>query len=500
MKDFRQIDKNEILDDLFNNDFVAILIVDKKRNTKIVNSSFCNLFGYSQEELINKNALIYHLNDDNFNNFREIAFDKIIKNEPVSLNYEFKKKDGTTFWAKISGHPAKNKHHVVWMLVDITETVQIRNKLKEQTILLETVINENPNPIVLKNYNAKFILVNKATANLYNATPEDMIGKDDGDYIPDKKLADFFKKNVQEIMNKGETKIVYEDSIDVKTNETRNYMSIKKPFRNSQGEKFILVIANDITELNKKNKELVKKEKLLFQQSKLAAMGEMIGNIAHQWRQPLSSISMLSTGVKLEDELGILKKEDFILAMDNINNTTQYLSQTIEDFSNFFNPQNSNVTTFRIKYLINKSMNLLNSQFKNNNINIIEEINNFEINSFENELIQVLLNILNNSKDALVQIKKNRFIQIKTYSDLEFAYIQIHDNAKGIPLEIIDKIFEPYFTTKHKSQGTGIGLFMAKEIIQKHLNGKISVENKSLKIKKNNYEGALFTIKIPLNL
>jgi PAS domain S-box-containing protein len=500
MKDFRQIDKNEILDDLFNNNFVAIIIVDKKRNTKIVNKAFCSLFGYTQEELINKSTLIYHLNDSNFNDFRKLAVDKIIKNEPVSLDYEFKKKDGSTFWAKISGHPAKNENHVVWMIVDITETMQIKNTLKEQTTLLETVINENPNPIVLKNYDAKFILVNKATAKLYNSTPEEMLGKDDGDYIPDQKLANFFKKNVQEIMNKGETQIVYEDSIDVKTNETRNFMSIKKPFINTKGEKFILVIANDITELNKKNEELVNKEKLLFQQTKLAAMGEMIGNIAHQWRQPLSSISMLATGVKLEDELGILKNKDFISAMDNINNTTQYLSQTIEDFSNFFNPQNSNLSTFSIKYVINKTMNLLNSQFEDKSITVINIIDDFKVKSFENELIQVILNILNNSKDALVQIEENKFIQIKTYCDSEFAYIQIHDNAKGIPLKIIDKIFEPYFTTKHKSQGTGIGLFMAKEIIQKHLNGKISVENNSLEIDDITYQGAIFTIKIPLNL
>ena len=416
------------------------------------------------------------------------------------MSYEFKKKDGSTFWAKISGHPAKNKHHVVWMLVDITETMQIKNELKEQTSLLETVINENPNPIVLKNYDAKFVLVNKATANLYNSTVEEMIGKDDGDYIPDKKLSDFFKKNVQEIMDRNQTQIVYEDSIDVKTNKVRNFMSIKKPFKNNNREKFILVIANDITELNQKNKELVNKEKLLFQQAKLASMGEMIGNIAHQWRHPLSLISMLATGVKLEDEMGILKKENFISAMDNINNTTQYLSQTIDDFRNFFNPQNSKLTTFNIKSLISKTTNLINNQFENKEISIIKIINNFPISSFENELIQIILNILNNSKDALLQIEGHKFIQIKTYNDLEYAYIQIHDNAKGIPPKIIDKIFEPYFTTKHKSQGTGIGLFMAKEIIQKHLNGEITVRNDFLEINNTKYKGAVFTVKIPLNL
>ena len=500
MEKLSQIDKNEILDDIFDNTFVGIAIVSSERIINVVNDAFCKLFGYEKDDILGKSVHMFHIDHDHFINFRDIAFNKIVQNQPVSIEYEFLKKDGTTFWGKVSGNPTRDKNNFLWMLVDISETIEIKNKLKEQTSLLKTVIDENPNPIVLKDYDAKFVLVNKATSELYNSTPEEMIGKDDGDFIPDQKLAEFFKRNVQEIMKSGKTEIVYEDSIDVKTNEVKNYMSIKKPFKNQLQEDFILVLANDVTELNKKNEELAKKEKIIFQQGKLASMGEMIGNIAHQWRQPLSSISVLASGIKLQKELDILKDDDFIYAMDNILNTTLYLSQTIEDFRSFYDPKNSKITTFHITELIDKTLNLVNSQLKNKKIEIIKKIDNFKITTFENELIQVLVNILNNSRDALVEKQEEKFIQIVTYKDSQSGYIEILDNAGGISLDVIDKIFEPYFTTKHKSLGSGIGLFMSEEIIRKHLNGKISVENHSIEVNNIKHIGAKFTIILPLKV
>jgi PAS domain S-box-containing protein len=500
MNDFYKIDKSEILDDIFDNTFVAIILVDEERIIKVVNDAFCKLFGYKKEEILEESVLKFHINNNYFINFRDITINKIVQNEPVSLEYEFLRKDGTTFWGKISGNPTKDKNYFLWMIVDISETIEIKNKLKEQTNLLKTVIDENPNPIILKNYDAKFVLVNKATSILYNSTPEEMIGKDDGDFIPDQKLAKFFKENVQEIMKNGKTEIVYEDSIDVKTNKVKNYMSIKKPFKNQLNEDFILVIANDVTELNKKNEELVQKEKLLFQQAKLASMGEMIGNIAHQWRQPLSSISVLASGIKLQKELDILKDEDFIYSMNNIINATQYLSQTIEDFRSFFDSKNSEMTTFNIEESIEKTLSLIDSQLKHKEIKVIKKIDDFKITTLENELIQVLVNILNNSKDALLERTEQKLIQITSYKDSKSGYIEIIDNAGGIAANVIDKIFEPYFTTKHKSLGSGIGLYMSEEIVEKHLKGKIFVENHPIEINKNKYMGAKFTIILPLKL
>ena len=263
---------------------------------------------------------------------------------------------------------------------------------------------------------------------------------------------------------------------------------------------FMIGTIQDITD--NKNLEIEKKQKdeLLYQQSKMAAMGEMIGNIAHQWRQPLSTISTASTGTKLQKEMNCLSDEDLYSALTSINNSAQYLSKTIDDFRDFFNPSNNKVSEFDISDAISKTLNLVKAQFVAKDIEIIKNIEEFKINSIENELIQVLVNLLNNARDALdITENQRRLIFINTYSKDNTLYLEVQDNAKGIPEDIIDRIFEPYFTTKHQSQGTGIGLYMSKEIIEKHLNGKLFVSNKEYTFDGYSYLGACFTIEILKN-
>ncbi len=237
---------------------------------------------------------------------------------------------------------------------------------------------------------------------------------------------------------------------------------------------------------------------LLVQQSKMAAMGEMLGNIAHQWRQPLSTISTASTGAKLQKELNILTDEQLDLSLTAINNSAQYLSQTIDDFRGFFNPTNNVVVTINIKEIVSKTLTLIKSQFVSKNITIIENIEDYKLETISNELIQVLINILNNARDVLIikDEKEKRIIFINTYKKEDISYIEILDNGGGIKEEIIDKIFEPYFTTKDKSQGTGIGLYMSYDIITNHLDGKFSASTEFYRYEGIEYKGAKFTIKI----
>jgi signal transduction histidine kinase len=242
-----------------------------------------------------------------------------------------------------------------------------------------------------------------------------------------------------------------------------------------------------------------KQQNLLIQQSKMAAMGEMLANIAHQWRQPLSAISTAATGVKLQKEINCLTDKDFDSALTSINSSAQYLSHTIDDFRNFFNPNNSKVQEFNITKTFNKILSILSAQFIAKKIEIIKNIENIKLSSIENELMQVLINILNNSRDVLEKIEdQKRLIFIDSYKNQKNLIIEIKDNAKGISEEIIDRIFEPYFTTKHKSQGTGIGLYMSKSIIEKHLNGTITVTNTTYTYENTKYKGAKFTIEIPI--
>ena len=259
----------------------------------------------------------------------------------------------------------------------------------------------------------------------------------------------------------------------------------------------IIGIIQDITESKNLEIEKQQKDELLYQQSKMAAMGEMIGNIAHQWRQPLSTISTASTGTKLQKEMNCLSDEDLFSALTSINNSAQYLSKTIDDFRDFFNPSNNKITEFNIKDTILKTLNLVKAQFVSKEIEIIQDIQEYKISTIENELIQVLVNILNNARDALdLAENQRRLIFINAYSKDNTLHLEIQDNAQGIPEDIIDRIFEPYFTTKHQSQGTGIGLYMSKEIVEKHLNGKLIVSNKEYVFDGISYVGACFTIGI----
>ncbi|PKI79962.1 histidine kinase [Malaciobacter halophilus] len=243
------------------------------------------------------------------------------------------------------------------------------------------------------------------------------------------------------------------------------------------------------------------KDRLLSQQVKMAAMGEMLENIAHQWRQPLSIISTTSSGIVMQKNAGILKDDFLVKSMDTINDTAQYLSKTIEDFRNFYEP-NKNIVGFNIKTIYTKTLNIISFKYENLNIKFFEKIEDVDMIGLDSELIQVVINLLNNSKDALETNNDEieRFIFVEIFSIKQNLIIKIRDNAGGVDEEIIDRIFEPYFTTKHKAQGTGIGLYMSQEIISKHMNGEINVCNKEFKYNNKNYKGAQFTIKIPLKL
>jgi signal transduction histidine kinase len=229
----------------------------------------------------------------------------------------------------------------------------------------------------------------------------------------------------------------------------------------------------------------------------MASMGEMIANIAHQWRQPLSIISTAATGISFQKELDNLSDKEFYEATAKINESAQYLSKTIDDFKNFFSPTKTEVDS-NIKELFNKTFKLLEAQFKTKSIYIIQDIEDINFKTLENEFLQVLINILNNARDELIKYEHERYIFINAKKVEENLKIEIYDNAGGINDKFISKVFEPYFSTKDKSIGTGIGLYMSHEIISKHLHGTLMAENIEYEYKDEMYKGAKFTILIPI--
>ena len=246
----------------------------------------------------------------------------------------------------------------------------------------------------------------------------------------------------------------------------------------------------------KKNEE---KTRISIQQSRMASMGEMLENIAHQWRQPLSTISVAASGIEIKKELNILNDEELSDSLRHIKNATQYLSNTIDDFRNFF-VKDKIPSNINIRNTLNKTIDLISSTLAKEEITLIRNIQNINFTSYENELIQVLMNIFINAKDALANRKSEKLIIVVIKQIEDNLVIKIKDNAGGVDSSIIDKIFEPYFTTKHQFNGTGIGLYMSKLIVEKHLIGEISVKNIDFIFNSKTYRGALFELVLPLNI
>ncbi len=237
--------------------------------------------------------------------------------------------------------------------------------------------------------------------------------------------------------------------------------------------------------------KLREKDLMLIQQTKMASMGEMIANIAHQWRQPLSAITSSASAVKVSDELGILDKESLHKYMDMITKNSHYLSNTIESFRNFFRP-NQEKSEFNIRLLVDDVINIFGTYFAVNNIAIVNNVENLNMVSYSNGLQQVLLNIIKNAKDA---INQNGVIIINSeILDDDTIEISVKDSGGGINDDIMDKIFDPYFTTKHKSLGTGIGLNMSYQIVKEHLKGDIKVKNCEFEYNGAIYKGAEFKV------
>lgn len=258
----------------------------------------------------------------------------------------------------------------------------------------------------------------------------------------------------------------------------------------------IYATAQDITRLRKVEIDNKAKEQILFQQTKLASMGEMIGNIAHQWRQPLSVISTGATGMKTQKEYGLLSDEIFMETCDAINNNAQYLSKTIEDFKNFIKGERTK-KVFNLTDNINSFLHLVEGTIRTHDIKIIKDIQeDIKINGYSNELIQCLINIFNNAKDALIE-NDNKLIFLTTLIDKESVIIKIKDNAGGIDETILQKVFEPYFTTKHQSKGTGLGLSITHKLIVEGMNGTIKAQNTEYQYNDKSYVGAEFIITLP---
>lgn len=375
-----------------------------------VNDEFCNIFGYSKEELIGQNH-------------------NIVRHPDVPIS-TFKK-----MW-----------HVIKYEKKPFKSTVKNLTKCKK-TVYLNTTIT----PILDHDNN-----IEEFIAIRYDITKEVRL-----------------KKNLE----KKDKKLLI-------LNETLEQRVIKQT---EQLQKLNLTLEQRVKEEIKKNEE---KQKILFLQSRMASLGQMLANIAHQWRQPLTELNLTLFNISKEVRKHC-ENEKVLEYYEEGKFIIKGMSKTIDDFSNFFDP-NKPTEPFYLSDSINESLEILKKLILREKITIRTNFEDLKVIGISNELSQVLINLIQNANDAFKHHKIiNKKIIIKTYRTKDnFVIIEVKDNALGIPLEYIEKIFEPYFTTKHLSSGTGLGLFMSRMIIEKSLNGYIEVHNCE--------EGSIFTIKIPI--
>ncbi len=481
----------------------GLYVMNLKAEITYINPSACKILGYEANEIIGKNAhSLFHSHSFNNNLKQEDCpiFLGAINEDIFNTEKEyFLTSDGREISVSLRSKLIKKEHGLSEIVTSFSD-ITIQKKIKKESALLRKALESSINCIVITDKDANVQWANPAFEKLTGFKINEISGKNPKEFISSKKQTkEFYSQMWETILNKKPWKgelinkkkdgTLYDEELIItpvldENNEIINFIAIKQDISHRK-----------IIALKKQEKE-----KLFYQQSKMASMGEMLANIAHQWRQPLSVISTAATGIKVQKSLDILNEDELIHTMDSINNSAQFLSQTIEDFRGFFNPKNNTEKEFLISSLIDKSLNLVKAQFSSMNIDIIKDIEDISVVSLENELVQVLVNILNNSRDVLIKIEnKRRLLFINAKIKNNTFIIEIKDNGKGIPLDVIDKVFEPYFTTKHQSQGTGIGLYMSEKIISSHLNGILKVENETYTYEGSEYTGAKFRIEISLN-
>lgn len=281
----------------------------------------------------------------------------------------------------------------------------------------------------------------------------------------------------------------FRKKLNVSIDSCLNVQKLKE--KNLQLKELNNSLIDKVEKAVEKSKE---KEKQFFEQLKMAQMGELIGNIAHQWRQPLSIISTAASGMKMKKEISSLSDEDFHYYCDNIISNSTYLSNTIDEFRDYIKESHREKQII-VQDRVKMAFKLVENSYNIEEIKIIEDYVDIEPIRFKlilGELLQVIIAILNNAREALISKKvKDKWVKYSIFKNEHNVIITIEDNAGGIKNSILDKIFNPYFTTKHQTQGTGIGLYSSYDIVVNHLRGNLEVLNTK--------DGAKFFIKLPLH-
>ena len=516
----------------------AIAIVDNYDYVLQINNEFTNLFGYTKNEAHGKQINDLVVPEKLKMNGQE-ATKRAANGETIHLETIRQTKDGRTIDVSIIGKPIfyKNKQLAVYAIYRDISTRKISEKIQKAIYNISHAANTTTDLQKLIEKIRNFLSTVLDTTNFYIALYDEekdlltlpfMVDEKDeyrsfpaeqtitGYVIKTGKPLLATKKDIEELIETGKTTVVgtlaevwlgvplkIEEKtigvIAVQSYTDKNLYSEKdlELFEFVSREIAIAIerqramenlrktnseLRNLKTTLEKRVryavKELRQKDHILIQQSRQASMGEMIGNIAHQWRQPLTAVGAIVQSYEDAYEDGVLDMEYIEKHTDLIMDILTQMSRTIDDFRYFFRP-NKMKSNFNVKSVVLKTLKFLESSFKFNNIKLIMDMaEDCELEGFPNEYSQVVLVILTNSKDALLEREiKDKKIDISLGKYDNKTVLKISDNAGGIKNNVLPKVFDPYFTTKEQGKGTGVGLYMSKTIVEKNMSGKFTCKN-----------------------
>ncbi len=471
------------------------------------NNAAEKIFGFSSKEMINNNLLdiippqYKDLHSAGIKRLKEGNKEKLIGKtfEIIAL-----KKDGTEFPVELTLSSWKSDKHKYYTSIirDITERKKVEEALKESEDKYKAIFESLQDVFYRTDRVGRITIISPSIRAQAGYDPEDIIGHQVTDFYLNSSDRKFFKTKLYEsgVINDYELQLKAKDGRVIEVSA-----SSKLIYREDGSPVGVEGILRDITDrkhaeeaLQKSNEELgilhkeleekVKKaiaeirekDHLLIRQSRQAAMGEMIGFIAHQWRQPLNLVGIIVQNYEDAFEDGILDLKYLEEHSDKVMDVLQQMSRTIDDFRNFFKPDKL-IMEFNLKENIVKVIRFIEDSYKTNTIKLILDLDeNCKVKGFPNEYSQVILNILNNARDAFdegnIPVDK-REVKIKLFKHNDKSIVIISDTARGIPEDIIDNIFESYFTTKSEDKGTGLGLYMSKTIVEDNMHGKLSVRN-----------------------
>jgi len=510
-------DKNEILSSVLEQSPHMIMITSLDKIIEYVNPKFTQITGYSKMEAIGQPAGFIKSGKtpkETYINLNSALFDH------HEWHGEFcnQRKNHTSYFERASISPILNKKGHVVRYLKISEDITPL-KLKENQILeseaLYRILAENSTDMITKqNLEGIYTYVSPISLILLGYSPDELLGKSMFALIHKEDLPLVKKTFAAMIQNFKIEKTSYR--IQNKNGQYTWFETRSKSFLNSTDQEVIEIISisrdisdriktettlkemmenlsavNDILEkrISSSVSELRQKDQMMIHQSKQAAFGEILENIAHQWKQPLNQIASLIQSLPYLEKDGRIASSDLQQIVDEAMRTIQFMAQTMDDFRNFIKP-NKIKTVFNLHELVTRIIALVSPSLKTKNISIhLTVINDVSLNGFPNEYAQVLLNLFNNSKDNFIE--KNTplpaiWLEISQNPQNKQSILIFKDNGGGIPAELMPKIFQPYFTTK--KEGTGLGLYMSKMIIEKSMNGSMSL--------KNNADGVEFTIQI----